>query len=362
MDILVYSYILPSVRRRSFVQRLDEINRNDHNVVVVSAGSEVQEENNLEIWKVPQLREEDITWFLNALLYIVFGLWYGIQLHREHSFDLVRGDFADVPGFTAALFSTVARLPFILYCHGRVHFDHPAGEPVGEKTPYRVLGRKDLRHWLAKAAISRAEAVHVVSDLYGGVLDCETETVYPAVDPDLFTPSGDVEEVIVSVGQLREVKNLETAIRAAEQEGKEWQYVVIGDGPVRRDIEEQAEDVRFTGGAGTETVAECLGEARVFLLPSRYETFGVAYLEALAAGTPIICGRNTGIAEVIEDGVHGRIVNPEDVEEIAEAISSIDDSFEEMSDAARTLAESFSVEQSASELVGRYEELLEEYG
>lgn len=77
--------------------------------------------------------------------------------------------------------------------------------------------------------------------------------------------------------------------------------------------------VRFLGPRGD--VPQLLSAVDAFLLPTLYDPFSNACLEALAAGRPVITTRHNGFAEVIEQGVHGEIVeDPRDVKSIAQAI------------------------------------------
>ena len=59
------------------------------------------------------------------------------------------------------------------------------------------------------------------------------------------------------------------------------------------------------------------------MLPSRYEPFGNVHLEALASGLPVIASARAGGSEVIEEGVNGYVVDPDDPKAIAEALERI---------------------------------------
>jgi glycosyltransferase involved in cell wall biosynthesis len=97
--------------------------------------------------------------------------------------------------------------------------------------------------------------------------------------------------------------------------------VLIGDGPVRDDIERLAaeyavtKDVRFVGER--QDLVAWLSVAVLFLLPSAQESFGLAALEAMACEVPVVASRVGGLPEVIEHGVSGFLHPPDALDEMA---------------------------------------------
>ena len=94
--------------------------------------------------------------------------------------------------------------------------------------------------------------------------------------------------------------------------------LMVGDGPERDPAEQEArdlgvaEDVRFLGRL--DQVVNLLQATDLFLLPSQTESFGLAALEAMACGAPVVASRSGGLPEVIEDDVTGILEPPGSVE------------------------------------------------
>ncbi len=83
-----------------------------------------------------------------------------------------------------------------------------------------------------------------------------------------------------------------------------------------------AESVHFTGDVrGRDEMAALYANCDVFCLPSRHETFGLVYLEAMAAGKPVVALNTTAVPEVVRDGVDGVLVDEGDAGKLADAIT-----------------------------------------
>ena len=126
---------------------------------------------------------------------------------------------------------------------------------------------------------------------------------------------------LVAAGRLVPQKALEVAFGAL-RECEDVALVVAGDGPERARLEELARGlpVRFLGPQPRETVLELLAAADALLLSSTWENFPHAVVESLAVGTPVIATAVGGVTEIVEDGVNGLLVPPQDPGALAGAI------------------------------------------
>jgi N-acetyl-alpha-D-glucosaminyl L-malate synthase BshA len=145
-------------------------------------------------------------------------------------------------------------------------------------------------------------------------------------DPALrarLCPAG-TEALLIHVSNFRPVKRVDVAIEifCLVRRRIRARLVLIGDGPVRADLERQvaadglAADVEFLGEQ--QDLVPWLSASDVFLLPSAQESFGLAALEAMACEVPVIASRVGGLPEIIDDGTTGFVCAPDAVPEMAE--------------------------------------------
>lgn len=135
------------------------------------------------------------------------------------------------------------------------------------------------------------------------------------VDTRLFRPSPTVTPDIdaLFVGRLSPEKGPQVFVEAI-RELPGVRAVIAGDGPLRSSLERRATgDVRFTGAVDHDALPELYRRAKVCVVPSYAESFGLVILEALASGTPVIGGRAGAIPELVEEGVNGWLFRPGDV-------------------------------------------------
>ncbi len=137
-----------------------------------------------------------------------------------------------------------------------------------------------------------------------------------------LAPNG--ERLLVHVSNFRPVKRANDCVEILAKvraEGENAKLIMVGDGPERSAVYYRAEqlDVKehttFVGKQAN--IADYLGIADVFLLPSELESFGLAALEAQACEVPVIATRIGGIPEVINDGESGFLSDVGDVEKMS---------------------------------------------
>jgi len=145
------------------------------------------------------------------------------------------------------------------------------------------------------------------------------------------TDSGTDQFWIASMGRLTEQKGFDLLLQAFSKVAREhpdWRLMIIGDGPLRGQLEALAETlelssrVTFTGLVRDPN--ELLAKARLFVMASRFEGFPYAALEALASGLPVIyTDCHSGPREIIRTGVDGLLVPTGDTAALATAMNQL---------------------------------------
>ena len=126
------------------------------------------------------------------------------------------------------------------------------------------------------------------------------------VDREIFHPNyrnrEDDRKVLVCVSRVSKEKNLEEFFQLDYPKGRK---IMVGDGPMRETYEKQYPDVEFVGFKTGPELAEYYANADVFVFPSRWETFGIVMIEAMACGTPVAAYPVQGPKDVVDPGVTG---------------------------------------------------------
>lgn len=136
--------------------------------------------------------------------------------------------------------------------------------------------------------------------------------------------------VFITVAALTWLKGTHILIEAFAElfkTDKNIELQIVGDGPERSKLEKLATDlgvnkkVRFLGQQNRVSVAEYMKSADVFVLPTKYEAFGIVYIEALFSGLPIIGTRGSGGPEnIIENNKNGYIIDIDDLDGLRDAM------------------------------------------
>jgi N-acetyl-alpha-D-glucosaminyl L-malate synthase BshA len=248
-------------------------------------------------------------------------------------------------------------------------------------TDITLVGQESSFYAITKFSIERSDAVTAVSaylkdETYRafGCIGCDVRVIPNFVNLEEYHPVDDAprgglappdHKLIAHVSNFREVKRVKDVVRvfARIRRAMPATLLMIGDGPDRPEAEKEAadlgviNDVRFLGRL--DPVVTLLQAADLFVLPSQTESFGLAALEAMACGAPVVATRAGGLPEVIDDGVTGILEPAGSVEAMGRrAVELLRDPqrYREMREAAIAKAREFS----SDRIVPQYEALYQE--
>jgi glycosyltransferase involved in cell wall biosynthesis len=293
----------------------------------------------------------------------------GLELPKDHTYVISQGDFAGRLHEAAfKLFGVAPRLtrrlgalnpvllhahygpnglralplarslsiPLIVTFHGS---DATATDLRYAKAPFghhRYLARKEE---LQKGGALFLAVSHFIRRklLEQGFPEEKVEVHYTGVDTKMFQPaSTERDPVILFVGRLVERKGADFLIQAVAQVQTELpaaELVVIGDGPLRADLEQQAKEslrrYRFLGMRSHEEVGEWMNHASIFCAPSvklpsgEEEAFGMVYAEAMAMEKPVVAFDSGGVSEVVSHGHTGFLAPERDWRALAQCLSAL---------------------------------------
>lgn len=223
----------------------------------------------------------------------------------------------------------------------------PVLERLGWRLMRRFYGRVD-RVYVPSRALIVELAEHGIrnTELWSRGIDLERFSPVER-DPALRARAGaDAEHpMLLMVSRLVREKDLADLVamnRLLRDRGARYRLALVGDGPMRGELERKLPDAFFAGHQSGEALARWYASADVFVFPSTTETFGNVVLEALASGVPAVVVDRGGPRDQVEEGVNGAIVPPNDPPAFAAAVERLlrqPALREEMGSAARARAE-----------------------
>ena len=175
--------------------------------------------------------------------------------------------------------------------------------------------------------------------------------------------------VMISIGRLAPEKNWPTLLHAAAlvlKDVPQFRFVLIGDGPYRNSLEDLAKElgiqkrVTFTGSLPFAETPSYMKAANLFGFASITETQGLATLEAMAAGLPVVAVDASGTRDILKHGQQGYLVE-NDATALASAIKRLLSNPERMqkfAQAAYKKAQSFNIQKLTDKLLDVYEQAI----
>ena len=274
----------------------------------------------------------------------------GYAARRGIHYDVVHAHYW-LSGWVAHLLKHEWETPFVQMFHTTAHRKNAVARPDEQESALRL----DIERRLTDLADSLIAANPDERDDLRDLQRTPTEKVCaipPGVDLDLFRPldraacRADLglsaeEPVILFVGRIDPIKGIDTLFEAMQrlvdtadpiptlnlvggETGPDGAPTgsLAGLGDLASEMG-LAPRIRFVGSKPQDHLPRWYAAADVVAVPSRYESFGLVAVEAMACGTPVVASRTGGLAHTVEDGVSGLLVSVGDADALAHALGRV---------------------------------------
>lgn len=255
------------------------------------------------------------------------------DLYKEQGFDIthVHSLFSPLALITSYISRGIRGVPVVATSHSML-----GSSRLGFM--YKPVLRFMTRKIDVFIAVSSVVAEDTRRLLGGSLKGREVVTVHNAIDTEYWRPPspgereearrklGAEDEIIVGVvARLTRRKRVDIIPRLARRLGRRAVFIVAGDGPRRRFLEEEAarlrvkDRVRLLGFVPRDTVRELLWASDVFLSPGELEACPIAVIEAQASGVPVVGRNRSGVSDIVVHGETGMLFD-----DFEGALSSLD--------------------------------------
>jgi glycosyltransferase involved in cell wall biosynthesis len=294
--------------------------------------------------------------------YNFWGVFKLIKIIKSNDYDIVH-----VHLFPADLFGAISSL----FLPKKIKFIFSEHNVYNRRRSIKIFKLID------RFTYSRYTKVVCVSEkVKESLIDWIPETAYKAVFIRNAVPVGKIRDKkesiydVLFIGRLEKAKGVDVlfeAIKLLETKyDRKLKVAIVGDGSLNEELKGIAErlniseSVEFLGVR--KDINDLMRKSKIFVLPSRWEGLPMVILEVMALGMPAVATKVGGIPEVIEDGKDGILVEPENPEELSNAIIRLLDNKELRSlissNAYEKIKEEYSIEKYTKTLLSLYKELV----
>lgn len=338
----------------------EELVKLGHGVDVVTMGfkglKQKEEVNGVTIYRVPSIRKEQGVCQTHEMLsYCISASRLLPELLKENKYDINHTHFIIPTGIVSYL--NKRKIPYIVTCHGS---DVPNYNPDRFGLQHKLL--KPFWTKIVKDAKCITSPTEYLKNLIlEGYHHDDIKVIPNGIDLEDLDPKKKEKKILV-VSRLFERKGIQYVIDAVK-DIKEYELVICGDGPYRKQLEEQiskldVSNIHLLGYVSDERLKYEYETSSIFVLPSSAENFPVVLLEAMASGCAIVTTSTTGCPEVVGDAA--LFVRPKSSEDIRNAMVKLIEDDELRSKlgfkARKRVEENFTWKKIAQDYVKAYED------
>jgi len=308
-----------------------------HEVTVLSSqglGLQATEQRNgVRIVRVPVFfrRRQAAANFASLLAFLPSGIFYGRRLIAAENFDVINTHFVLPSGPVGDVLARWGSMPNVLSVHGGDLFD-----PSKRSSPHRhFVLRMWIRSLLKRASFVIGQSNNTLDNMkkfYRS--DIETELIplgiqrplkATATREEFDLPADSI--LLITVGRLVSRKAVDQLVTAMQQlSSSKADLVIVGSGPEENSLKKLAKSlgvghcVHIMGQDSDLDKAKLLGLSDIYVSTSQHEGFGLVFLEAMAAGLPVVCYDFGGQSDFLEDNATGRLFALNDLDRFVQGI------------------------------------------
>ncbi len=275
----------------------------------------MEKRDGIEVIRIPSLRRVAFKADIRAMLgFVVAGFFTGLRIARNWKPDVIHVHFAVPSGAVGMPISWLTGIPYILTAHLG---DIPGGVPDKTDRWFRWVYPFTPPIWKNSAYVCTVSEYS--RDLILNSYPVSIEIVPNGVDLDLLDPGeiqlGEIPRLVFA-GRFVVQKNPVQVIRSLAQLREiPWEFVMIGDGPLRQEVEAEIERlglgdrVLLTGWITPDEVINWFSRSDILFMPSLSEGLPVVGVHALAMGLAIVAGHTGGFVDLVKDGENGYLLD-----------------------------------------------------
>ena len=342
MKIAFIAHIFPRLHNTFILNEITELIRQGHEVLIFSIDNSQETVINQDVIEYGLLSktfyfddflaehpndrkqfEKYIPFFRNR----IFAFRQIAEKIKEEKCDAIHGIFGNNPATAAMILSELSGVPFSFETHAYDLFvDFPFAEEKVSKAKVVFTESVYNQNFLKSKLSADYQNIHIMR------LAPNKKFL------DSIEKQPKRNDLIVSACRLHPIKGLKHALKAVNilrSEFQGLQYVIIGDGPLREELEREVDNlalrgiVHFAGEVSNEKVCKAVQQCSVMLLPCEQAENGdrdgtpTAICEAMYLKVPIVSTRFSGIPELVDHGVNGFLTECGDVQAMVEALRSL---------------------------------------
>ena len=276
--------------------------------------------NNAKVLTAPFLTNIDS--YSKGLKRIVFDLWsnvYFLSLLLIGKIDVVVGIYLYPYGFYASILSRIARKPYILVLPGsdlKKLIESKKYLKIFESANYFAVRGTYSKHSLMQLGINESKIfiLHNVFEISRFTINISIPKIYD----------------FIFVGYLRVLKRLDRLVQIVFELKKtrpNVSCVIVGDGPEKEKIQKMVIELNLTGNViifpSSTNIPNFLAKSKIFILTSDSEGLPMAIIEAMSCGLPVISSNVNDIPDIIQHGVNGFLIDPNNTQDFIKACNKL---------------------------------------